>query len=311
MSAAEKLGLAPGEIEADNWATPLEQARERGILEREALIDRLRREGADDLARKLTTCGETLPLVCVNCGSKHPVEVACKRRWCPACAWRVQKDRMARFSEAGAAMKWPLFITLTMRNTGDPQCIRTIREAWGRMRRRKLMAQRIAGGIATIEITNQGNGWHPHLHVLADCQWLALHTPEPSFGDSEGVKRQKYDHARLELSALWGSVIKQETAIVSALRKEPGAALAYTLKYAVKGSDLIDSPDPIAPLLRVLNKSRLVSAFGNLHNLEPELIEEERPKCKCGKCGAEGAFLPDWIIDKLERDSYDRRLGNR
>lgn len=179
------------------------------------------------------------------------------------------------------------------------------------MRRRKLIEKRITGGIATIEITNQGNGWHPHLHVLADCKWLALHVPEPRFQDSEDVKRQKYDHARLELSALWSAVIKQDFAIVSALRKEPGEALAYTLKYAVKGSDLIHSPDPIAPLLRMLNKSRLVSAFGDLHGMEPKLIDDEKRKCACGKCGAEGSMMPDWVVDRMRVDAYDRRISGK
>lgn len=310
MSGSAEMSL-PDFVQGDNWATPREQARERGEREREDLIDRLDDEGAPDLANKLRGCGEPLPLICAHCGNPHPVEVACSRRWCPACAYQVHRERVKRFDQSARAMPWPLFITLTMRNTGDPTCIRTIREHWGRMRRRKLIDQKIDGGIATIEVTNRGEGWHPHLHVLCNCRWLALHVPEPRQRDSEAVKRQKYDHARLELSALWAQVIGQENAVVSALRAKAGDALAYVLKYAVKGSDLINSPDPIAPMIRCLEKSRMISAFGTMHNLEAELIEAEKPKCKCKNCGATDSLMPDWIVDRMMRDAYDRKLGNR
>lgn len=286
-----------------------ETARDRGAAERADLITRLQREGAWDLVKKLDKCGEVMRLVCANCGSKKAVEMSCMRRWCPACAYQVKRERLKRFDQTARAMKWPLFVTLTKRNTGDPECIREIRADWGRMRRRKLLESKIKGGIATIEITNTGNGWHPHLHILCDCKWLALHVPAPTFADSVDVKRQKYDHARLELSALWCSVIKQDQSIVSALRAKPGEALAYALKYAIKGSDLINSQDDIAPMIRVLEKSRMISAFGDLYALDAELQDDERPKCTCKDCGEASTYMPDWVVDKLYIQSYDRRLG--
>jgi hypothetical protein len=268
-------------------------AVKRGIEERAALAARLRQEGENDLAEKLDACGAPLRLVCVCCGSKKSVEIRCRRRWCPACAWIVSRERIEKYVQAAATMQWPLFVTLTKPNSPDPECIRTIREDWSRMRRRKLMVDRIAGGISTIEVTNKGAGWHPHLHVLCDCRWLAIHTPPPSPRDSEGVKRQKYDHARLELSALWAQVIKNPVAVVSALRKPPGEALRYTLKYAVKGQDMIDCPDPIGPLIRVLSRSRMVSTFGTMHGRIAEDEEEERPAVECGECGNIKSFMPE------------------
>lgn len=193
-----------------------------------------------------------------------------------------------------------------MRNTGDPECIREIRSHWSRMRRRKLVEKRISGGVSTIEVTNIGNGWHPHLHILCNCEWLALHTPPPNRRDSAEVKRQKYDHARLELSALWANVIGQETATVSALRKKPGECLKYAMKYAVKGSELIASPDPVAPLIRVMSKSRMVSAFGDLHGKIPAEDDDEKPACVCPDCGEEKSWIPVDVEHHARRQAYDK-----
>lgn len=276
-------------------------AKARGAAERSALAERLRREGADDLAQKLDNCGVPLRLVCTCCGNRKSVEMQCRRRWCPACAWVVQRERLEKYQAAANQMQWPLFITLTMPNRPDAECIREIRGHWSKLRRRKLIVDRIKGGLNTIEITNKGNGWHPHLHVLADCQWLALHTPPPQFRDSAAVKRQKYDHARLELSALWCQIIKSPVGVVSALRKPPGECIAYALKYAVKGSDLIESPDPIADLIRVLSRSRMLSTFGALHGLVAADDEEERPAVACSECGNEKSFMPEDFVGNFRR----------
>lgn len=286
-------------------------ARERGTLERSQLADRLRAEDAGDLAMKLDGCGTPLGLTCACCGARRTVEVACKRRWCPACAWIVARERLAKYERAADTMKWPLFITLTVRNTPDPEIIRDLRGWWSKMRRRKLMSDKVTGGISTIEVTEGEGGWHPHLHILADCRWLALHVPAPAWTDSEAVKRQKYDHARLELSALWSQVIGQEQASVLALRKPPGECLRYALKYAVKGSTLIESKLPIAPLIRVLSKSRMLSAFGSMHGLKLDDPEDEKPGTVCMECQNVTDWIPDHVIDLIHARAIDLKNGNR
>lgn len=280
-------------------------ARERGKLERAALADRLRREDAHDLASKIDDCGSILRLMCTTCSAVKKVEVACKRRWCPACAFLVQRQRLKRYQFAVSLMQWPLFITLTIENTTNPECIRTIREFWGKFRRRKLIADRIQGGVSTIEVTNEGNGWHPHLHILADCEWLALHTPKPYPRDNADTIRQKCDFARLELSALWAHLVGQQKAIVLAKRVGGNEALIYSLKYATKGSELLECKEPIAPLIRVLSKSRMLSAFGTLHGQGLDDPEEEKPACICPDCMNETSYIPEHIMDMMLRRAYD------
>lgn len=301
----EDEGYQPGETgdapnrsrEPDAETLARREARHREAANlRERIRDRLYLERREDLGNKLAHCGLPVPLTCVCCGEGRVVESRCKRRWCPACSYSIQCKRVERFAGAVKLMQWPLFITLTQPNSADPETVRALRAAWGRMRRRRLIMDRISGGIASIEVTNTGNGWHPHLHALVDCQWLSIHTPPPNSWESAEVVRQKCDHAREELSAIWGSVINSATAIVLAARVRDDRAAMYLLKYATKGSELLESPEPIGPLIDVLDRSRLISAFGNLHGRTQEMDGGEQPGFACIGCGAEKTYIPNAVL---------------
>jgi len=276
-------------------------AIDAGRRNRESIKRRLIDEGEIELSNKLALCGLPVPLVCACCGNGKIVETRCKKRWCPACSYGVMRKRMDRFSGAVRLMKWPMHLILTQPNSPDPETIRDLRERWGKMRRRKLIASQIPGGVASIEITNSGNGWHAHLHAIVDCEWLAIHTPKPEWSDSRDVKIQKFEHARLELSGVWSSVIKSPHAVVLAKRARDKNVAAYVLKYACKGSDLINSPEPIGPLLKVMDRSRLISAFGNLHGRTAEMDDDEKPGIQCTECQNEKSFVPLAVIDHYTR----------
>jgi hypothetical protein len=169
------------------------------------------------------------------------------------------------------------------------------------MRRRKIFEGQVRGGVAAIEVTNGGDGWHPHLHAIIDCEWLSVTVPAPRRNDSHDVFVQKCEMAQEELSRIWASVLGQDQAICWIVRMRNLDKLRYSLKYACKGSDLADSPDAIGPLIRVLDKSRLISAFGNLHGRTAEMEPEQRPVALCGECGNESSFLPQHVIDSLAR----------
>lgn len=292
-----------------DWSERIREARERGQLEREQLKNRLIGEGAVDLAQKLETCGTPLRLVCVNCGERKVVEIACKRRWCPACAYLVMRERLNRFSMAIDMMRWPLFLTFTMLNSPDPESLRTMRDHWSRMRRRKLLVERITGGISTLEVTNGGKGWHPHLHIIANCRWLSLHTPEPTWRDTPAVREQKILHASQEVERMWCHITGQQKAIFKISRITDVKLVRYILKYAVKGSELIACRDDVAPLIRVLSRSRMVSAFGDLHGKCLSEPDEEKPVALCPCCGDEKPWMLQTVEDGLYRQSYDRTHG--
>lgn len=264
--------------------------------QREALADRLESERAGDLALHLRNCGKGIGLVCTSCGDRRATETRCRKRWCPVCAPAVARERLRRWKAAVAGLQWPLFVTLTIRNSEDVESVRFLRESWGKFRRRKLIRERVSGGVAAVEVTNNGKGWHPHLHAVVDCQWLALYTREPKRGDSPEVVKALCQSAAQELGDLWASQVRQETASVQVARVTGDQATIYALKYATKAAELLAVPGELAPMIRVLRKTRLVSGFGSLHPL-PAVDVESKPGVCCEACGAESQWLPETVVE--------------
>ena len=276
--------------------------------QRELLKFRLQDERSEKFAAKLAGCGLPLPLTCTNCGDVSTVETACKQRWCPVCAWRIQMARVEKFEGAIQAMEWPLMLTLTQPNSADPETVRALRESWSKMRRRKLIQKQITGGIVAVEVTNTGNGWHPHIHAIVNCRWLAIHTPAPQRGDDPGTIEAKCNGAKLELSATWASIIKHHQAIVLAARIHDKTAAKYALKYCTKASELLACKERITPLIDVLSRTRLVSTFGDLHGKMGDLIDDDKPGCACPNCNAISSSIPSAVVSYLYRSS-DAPIG--
>ncbi len=265
---------------------------------RDQLRDRLEAEGASDLVSRLDKCGNPVSLTCTNCGGSRQVESACRARWCPSCAPLVAIERRAKWEAAVKTIRWPLFVTLTMPNSLDPESLRRLRRCWGNFRRRKLWREKVAGGIGTFEVTNKGKGWHPHVHAILDCRWLSLNVREPHRRDSPETVAEKCRLAQAELSASWADCIGEPEGIVWVTRVPPGAVVDYVLKYGVKGSELLAAPDQIAPMIRVLAKTRALSGFGSLFPLDsPD--EDPGPGCACETCQATGQWMPTDVVHYL------------
>lgn len=303
--SGEQRGHNLGE-RSERW----EAAREL----RKRLLERLEDEGAHDLTTNFRKCGETFGLTCTSCGEVHDCERRCSKKWCPMCVRKLATKRAEKFRAAVAAMKWPLFVTLTMRNVEDLSfdAVRKLRRAFGKLRQRKLWKAHVLGGAASIEVTNIGNGWHPHLHAILDCEWLAWRTPKPKAGDSRAQKLKLCGRAAQELERVWSRCLGQPTSSIKVKRTNGDDVVQEVLKYSVKGSDLVDSVDPVAPIIRCLEATRLVTTFGSLFGKRRIQSEEkERPPLMC-KCGASGCFLPDEVIRRLTkieglRDTRHRR----
>lgn len=273
--------------------------------QRNQLALRLQSELAGDLSLPLLNCGQRLNLVCTSCGDPHSTETRCRKRWCPVCAPLVSRERLKRWRAAVSQLQWPLFLTLTIRNSHDPESVRHLRESWAKFRRRKLIATRISGGVGAVEVTNIGNGWHPHLHAIVDCRWLALYTREPTKRDPPDVVKALCQSAADELGSLWADQVKQATASVQVARVSGDQATIYALKYATKAAELLTVKDPIAPMIRVLRKTRLVSGFGSLHPL-PAVDAEDKCGTYCECCGALSQWMPAEIVDRAVINHRDQ-----
>lgn len=252
-----------------------------------------------------------MSLTCTCCGAHRMVETRCKKRWCPVCARTISAARVSKYSGAVARMQWPLFLTLTRPNLktltlGD---IRHMRRAFRKMRQRVWWERSVRGGVASLEITNTGKGWHPHIHAVIDCKWLAVKTPPPKPFESRKALLARLKQAAEEVGGAWAKAmelprcsVKVKRAYGARAAEDPRAnsssIAVEVLKYSVKPSDLIDCAEPIGDLLRLLGAARLVSSFGSCYGLD--LGDEERPyqPAAC-ECGVIGAWLPDAIVDRI------------
>lgn len=76
-----------------------------------------------------------------------------------------------------------------------------------------------------------------------------------------------------------------------------GGAVAEVLKYSVKGSDLVDAPCPIGPLIDVLDRTRLVCSYGTFYGHAAAKRERATPSmCECG-CTQ---WMPEDVIAERE-----------
>lgn len=253
------------------------------VVQRARLLQRLKDEGAEDLTERLKKCGLAFKLTCKTCAAEHELSTRCNRKWCPCCARQIAAKRAAKLRTVAASFKWPLFITLTVPNlTGDVEgldFIKDLRKAFGRLRHKRIWTERVKGGAAAIEVTNTGEGWHPHLHALLDCEWLAFKVPPPTRRDSPEHIAHKCQEAAKELSAEWTKATRSKVPCVVNAKRCNADAAREIMKYAVKGSDLIESPDEIAPVLRMMDGTRLVTTFGSAFGIE--VIEPEREPLTC------------------------------
>lgn len=204
-------------------------------------------------------------------------------------------------------MQWPLSVTLTSKNTLEAAgSIRSFRKSLFALRRTPFWKSNVKGGVLGMEVTNTGHGWHVHAHLLIDCEWLALKTERPRRSDSTHILRAKLKSAHRELSAQWASVLHQPSAVVWVERKW-GKALLETIKYAVKPSTLMESPDPLPPLLREMHRLKMVNGFGNCFGLTKKweaAIKAARGPCCCPECNQEASMIPTDILNMKLRAGH-------
>lgn len=286
--------------------------------ERTRLMERLDAEGEYDLAGILERCGEPLKLHCVCCGAIKTVEKACRKRWCPVCARKISAKRVGKYAGAVARMQWPLFVTLTRPNvrTITLDTIKEMRRAYRKLRQRQWWERKVVGGIASVEITNRGKGWHPHIHSILDCRWLAKTVPPPKATDTRAGMAAKFKAAASEVGTEWAHAMGLKRASVHVKRaftsRDIGphsgnneSIAVEVLKYSVKPTDLIESAEPIGELIHLLGAARLVSSFGSMHGRkldEDDASDEPRPSCECG---AHGSLVPEEIVDIWTRKHRD------
>ena len=252
------------------------------------LAAKLRTVGATDLAASLEACHSTYTVAtCCDCGSIKKFPNRCDRFFCPECQPRLAGERRRSIEWWAQRCQQPKHVVLTQRNLDHitPETIAQFRAAWNRLRR-MVFARNWTGGFYSLEVTNEGRGWHLHLHALIDSRWI-----------DAGLLSKAWHKATRGL----GHIVKVQDARQKDYLKE-------VTKYAVKGNQLAAwTGDQSLEFIRAFDGARTFGVFGSLYGKRTEWrewldsIQAAKPLCACGSC---------WIKDESEHDWLARDILN-
>jgi hypothetical protein len=175
------------------------------------------------------------------------------------------------------------------------------------MRQRVWWGKSVVGGIASVEVTNIGNGWHLHVHAVIDCKWLAVTIPPPKPFESREAMKRRFAAAATEVGTAWAKALGEKRATVKVKRaygkrdnpERMGKSQSISvevLKYSVKPADLIECPEPIGDLLRMMGAARLVSSWGSCYGKNLVIDEQNYEGGMC-ECGAVKSYVPESVVD--------------
>jgi Replication protein len=192
----------------------------------------------------------------------------CDRLWCPLCTPRLGRERKKSVEWWTQEITQPKHVVLTARNSADltRETVRAFKAAFARLRRSKF-AKNWRGGFYSLETTNEGRGWHLHLHALIDARYI---------------------DAR-QLAIEWARCIGQDFAIVKVKDARDRSYLQEVTKYVVKGSDLAKwTGQEIAMLVDSFTGVRTFGVFGTLYGKRTEFrewidaLQLQSRACQCG-----------------------------
>ena len=195
---------------------------------------------------------------------------------CSLCAIRRASRNMAAYLDKFETIQAqqptlrPYLVTLTVRNGKDLfETLEHLTDSLKLLHHRRVekkstsLMREIAGGVFSIEVTNTGKEWHPHVHAI----WLAYEHPD--------------QHAlRAEWEQITGdSFICDVREIRAAADVGPdinphAGGFAEVFKYALKPSEL--GPELMTKAYPVLKGKRLLASFGVFRGVkQPESLADD------------------------------------
>ena len=172
----------------------------------------------------------------------------------------------------------PIMVTLPIRNGEDlaerldhlRHSVKTLHARRHRPNQPSVMHD-IAGGFFSVEVTNIGNGWHPHVHAI----WMVDQDHE-AFTDSRTWALKKLSP---EWHAITGDSFIVDVRPITPIQDETGqnsyaAGFCEVFKYAVKPAEL--GRDLLLKAFPILSGKRLVGAFGCFFGIkEPTKLTDD------------------------------------
>lgn len=232
-------------------------------------LDYFSRSRLDSIASRLRQCGSYLVFAhyyTVDTVRLTHATFCMTHLLCPLCAIRRgAKQVRAYLQRLEVILKdnphlVPYLVTLTVANGPDLRerfnhLHASMRRYTDRMRDAAKKGvgycelNKIRGAVWSYEVTSKGNGWHPHLHMVA--------LVDPSNPIDFDPKRPKASKLSKEWSGITGDSFIVDCRPISG---DPADGFVEVFKYALKFSEL--SPSDNLHAWEVLSGRRLVSSFG-------------------------------------------------
>jgi hypothetical protein len=258
-----------------------------GTIQKNAIAAKLRAHGRVDLADGLEECHSTWTIaLCGDCGKHKRFPNRCDCFYCPECQPRLASERRKAVEWWTRLVCQPKHVVLTVRNVPDltKGHVQELKRWFGRLRRRSF-ARSWQGGFYSLEVTNEGRGWHLHIHALIDAKWI----------DAGELARQ------------WNSVTGGLGNIVCVKDARAKNYLAEVTKYAVKGVDLAKwaAPDIVA-FIDAFTGVRSFGVFGTLYGARTKFAEfiaslkDAKPLCDCGSFNIHYYSESEWLMRDLK-----------
>lgn len=230
---------------------------------------KLRTAGRPDLAEKLEHCHtEYTFAVCRACGRVSKFPNRCDLFYCPECQPRLALERRKAVEWWTSLVTQPKHIVLTLMNVPDLTRghVKEAKKRLSALRRRKFCAN-WQGGCWSLEVTNEGRGWHLHFHLLVSAKWI----------DAAELARQ------------WSDVTRGMGKIVKVKDARGDDYLRELTKYIAKGSQVAAwTPDEVRTFVESFDGERTFGVFGTLYGARTEFqewldsIRDKKPLCECG-----------------------------
>jgi hypothetical protein len=197
----------------------------------------------------------------------HAAQFCKKHLLCPMCAVRrgakMLKAYLDKYMQIQCPEFHPYLVTLTVKNGGDlterMEHLRACMRKMTQQRRNALKGQtsvefaKSVGGFHSIEVTNRGQGWHPHVHMI----WLCKVSPNQAL-----------------LSKEWELLTGDSYIVDVRPLSDPVEGFLEVCKYALKFGDLSLADNYHA--FEVMSEMRLIDSHGILRGVKvPESLLDE------------------------------------
>lgn len=200
---------------------------------------------------KLESCRQTAWFVRhEDTGQVRIASEKCHLRWCYFCSESKQKYITQEVTKWLSQAAEPKLLTLTVKHSSIElsKQISFLYESFSKLRKRKLLADRIAGGVWFFQVTynSETETWHPHIHALIDSAYIPHE----------------------QLKSLWSKITNGSHVVHIRLVHDPKRTVAHNARYAARPASLLALPtEHWLELYTAFNGRRLCGSWGTARKI--------------------------------------------